>query len=193
MNRPLKDEEIVSLYEQGATESPSPDLDKTILNYANTQTKNKNQRNWWPYFGLAASVTFVTLLAPWEWAEQTLTAPTQLDNQQQTQQMEAALNKRVTLEKKAKEMNVESLQSRSLMKSAPQAEVLEMRIEQELASADDYIDEQPSPFKEVEDLLANGEKEQALKLLEEILTENPRLEIQLPEILKALRLDDADE
>ena len=73
----MNDEDIVKLYKESATEKPSAELDKTILDYAKKQSQaerapgNKHPR-WWPYMGLAASVMFVTLLAPWKWHKQTL-------------------------------------------------------------------------------------------------------------------------
>ncbi|MEF1335975.1 hypothetical protein REH81_04130 [Vibrio rotiferianus] len=73
----MKDEDIVKLYKESATEKPSAELDKTILDYAKKQSQaerdpgNKHPR-WWPYMGLAASVMFVSLLEPWKWHKQTL-------------------------------------------------------------------------------------------------------------------------
>ncbi|CAK3961681.1 conserved hypothetical protein [Vibrio crassostreae] len=73
----MNNEDIVKLYKESATEKPSAELDKTILDYAKKQSKaerapgNKRPR-WWLYMGLAASVMFVTLLKPWKWHKQTL-------------------------------------------------------------------------------------------------------------------------
>ncbi|WP_375749553.1 hypothetical protein [Vibrio sp. HN007] len=73
MNQKYDDQDIISLYKKGATETPSAEADNAILEYSVSNLKKS--RNWWPYIGLAASVGFVAILAPWQWQEEPLSVP----------------------------------------------------------------------------------------------------------------------
>lgn len=75
MSKEYDDQDIISLYKKGATEKPSAEIDNAILEYSVSDLKKS--RNWWPYIGLAASIGFVAILAPWQWQEEQLSVPVQ--------------------------------------------------------------------------------------------------------------------
>jgi len=196
MNRPLKDEEMVSLYQQGATETPSSELDEKILGYAKRQSKK--QKTWWPHIGLAASVTVVTLLAPWNWLDQTLQNPTEqeqynalpliseIESENQIMRDAPKLESRSI---KAKKVESEALLLRSIQENASQSNANKrlMKNSEELDMTMDTPEaKEQYLFEEIEWLLANGEKEKAREQLLEMLNDDPEIEELLPQKLRDL-------
>ncbi|MFC1233684.1 hypothetical protein [Vibrio sp. F74] len=196
MNRPLKDEEMVSLYQQGATETPSSELDEKIIGYAKRQSKK--QKTWWPHIGLAASITFVALLAPWNWLDQTLQNPTEqeqynalplmseIESENQLMRDTQKLESRST---KAKKAESEALLLRSIQENALQSEA-NKRLMKNNDESDITMDipetKEHYLFEEIEWLLANGEKEKAREQLLEMLKGDPEIEERLPQELRDL-------
>ena len=189
MKKPLKDEDIVSLYREGATDVPPQALDDKILEYAKAQSKRK--KNWWPYIGLAASLALVTLIAPWRWVDQTM--------QPLQETYEEAIPEAVPEIRLQSDMPVpqpagqsvskkEVMSERMMMKASPQVDAVDALIEREAEIGPAFESEvqQINIFAEVEALLANGEQEKARTLLKSMLKDDPELKKQLPEHLKAI-------
>ncbi|WED24715.1 hypothetical protein L3Q72_17720 [Vibrio sp. JC009] len=194
MKNELNDKEIVSLYKESANETPSPELDKKILAYA--KSASGRRKNWWPYLGLAASLGFVVILAPWRWVDQTMPVVTEPE-------LPAAIEPQVTEEqadqrieaKRAKMPVRESMMSAPLkMQAAPEADMAAgarsagARSKEEKEIQTGFMDAEVniSSFEEVEALLASGEKEKAKALLERILKQSPELARELPQHLRQL-------
>jgi hypothetical protein len=165
MKVPLDDQEIISLYKSNATELPSSEVDRKILEYAQAQTKQK--RNWWPYVGLAASVGFVAILAPWQWYEQT-TYP--------------ALESDVS---HMKMLSPESEISPPALQSSRESAAMSKRVVREKDQSE-RLELSFNRFAEVEALLAGGEQEKARSLLEQLLQDSPELRSHLPKHLQVL-------
>lgn len=198
MNTPLKDEEIAALYKQSATAEPSKALDDKILDYAKAQAAQgqPSTSSWWPYFGLAASVMLVVLLAPWRWLDQASDVRQESEFNGVRQEMADQSLPKPT----ASEAPVESLQKRSesaalmapsRMKSAPALDAMEMRAAPAMTQAM-APEVELNPFAEVETLLAKGETDKATAALKQLLTQRPELKEKLPEPLKALLSEQAE-
>ncbi|WED29709.1 hypothetical protein L3V77_20060 [Vibrio sp. DW001] len=196
MNRPLKDEEMVSLYQQGATETTSSELDEKILGYAKQQSKK--QKTWWPHIGLAASLTFVTLLAPWNWLDQTLQNPTEqeqynalpliseIESENQLMHDTPKLESRSI---KAKKVESETLLLRSIQENASQSDASKRLMKNSETSGmtmDIPETKEHYLFAEIELLLTNGEIEKAREQLLEMLKGDPEIEEKLPQELRDL-------
>ncbi len=177
MTAPFKDEDIVALYKESATESPSAELDNTILDYAKQQSRRKHQ--WWPYVGLAATVGFVALLAPWKWADKTLQTPAEIELRSAPSMIQSdAAPKRQVGEMQSFELHAED--SNEIMRFD--------RVSPEAAKsmAEDKAQPVNNPFADVEALLAKGETAEARALLKQKLDAEPALKAQLPMHLKQL-------
>lgn len=179
MKAPIEDKEITSLYQSDATEVPSSELDENILSYAKSQTVKK--RNWWPQVGLAASVVFVAILAPWEWLERDQIVEMESNSYliKPEKVLSEPVRKKATMRGKS---NSESMDM--LMKSAPPVALTEKPVVSGLAD---------NPFAEIELQLKAGNKEQARLLLVKLLLERPELNEQLPDKLKILKAETTDE
>ncbi len=203
MKAPLTDQQIVSLYQAGATESPSEELDKAILDYAKAQSNTRGQekrRRHWPYMGLAASAVIVTMLAPWQWVDQTLSPTSEevMISQPQEREVEEALDSadvddissavEISTSKMKKNIEVSNKPSFASESRAERADssILSEFAKEGKAVDDVFADVIDNPFSEVEALLSKGEKVQAQKRLQEILQASPELQQQLPDYLKEL-------
>ncbi len=47
MNKQIEDHDVVELYRQSASETPTKDLDAKILSYAKKRSNRSDK--WWPY------------------------------------------------------------------------------------------------------------------------------------------------
>ncbi|WP_028021584.1 hypothetical protein [Enterovibrio calviensis] len=214
MTAPFKDEEIVALYKESATETPSDDLDNRILGYAEAQTqaqaKAKTQTRkhmpWWTYAGIAATVGFVALLAPWTWVDQSLQSPIQhelmkapvlMDNVEQADSLELDATIDAVIDAGAEadvEAKIAPAEEQIIRKSAPSEASRSMKFQfapQEDASA--AMKALSNPFEAVENLLAAGEKQKAIALLKQQLEEKPELLSELPLHLERLLDEDSAE
>ncbi|KKD61198.1 hypothetical protein RN22_06910 [Grimontia sp. AD028] len=191
MTAPIKDEDIVALYKESATETPSKDLDNRILAYANSQSKKHIP--WWTYAGAAATVAFIALLAPWKWVDDTLETPQSIESiiepgiepgieprnapafisPEALSDHEADAARSMELLPPKPEEQRFFRNSPAAAKSLPQ---MEMELEESIITE----------FAEVERLLDEGQKQQARELLEQMLTDDPKLINKLPERLKTL-------
>lgn len=187
MTAPIKDEDIVALYKESATETPSKDLDNRILAHANSQSKKHIP--WWTYAGAAATVAFIALLAPWKWVDGTLETPQSIESiiepgieprnapafisPEALSDHEAdAVRSMEVLPPKPEEQRF-FRNSPAAAKSLPQ---MEMELEESIITE----------FAEIERLLDEGQEQQARELLEQMLTDDPKLINKLPERLKTL-------
>ncbi|USH04645.1 hypothetical protein K6Q96_23280 [Grimontia kaedaensis] len=179
MTAPIKDEDIVALYKESATETSGKDLDDSILAYANSQ--HKKRIPWWTYAGLVATVSFVAFLAPWQWVDQTLEAPQDIEFMSTPETMsEEALSDSAIDAVPSIEILPPKPEEQRLFRTAPSAAKSLPQMEMEIE--DSIITE----FPEVERLLDEGQEQQARELLEQMLTDNPKLFNRLPERLKTL-------
>ncbi|MDD1795053.1 hypothetical protein LRP50_18150 [Enterovibrio sp. ZSDZ42] len=179
MTAPFKDEDIVALYKESATEIPSEALNNRILGYAQAQTRKRIP--WWTYAGIAATVGFVALLAPWTWVDQSLQSPAHIELmeapiQKQNRQQADSLEIEAAVE--ADEAPVEE---QLMLKSLPSEASRSMEFQRApQAKSNAKMKVKLNPFKEVESLLAKGEKQKAITLLKEQLDEQPELLSELP-------------
>ncbi|OEE61576.1 hypothetical protein A1OK_09465 [Enterovibrio norvegicus FF-454] len=191
MTAPFKDEDIVALYKESATETPSDALDNRILAHAKSATRKPVP--WWTYAGVAATVGFIALLAPWKWIDQSLQSPAHIElmeapiPKQNFQQAESLDLESTIVDEIEIEADTAPLEERSLLKSQPTEAFKSMdsqRTPQAKSSA--AMKAKLNPFAEVESLLAEGEKQKAIALLKQQLDAQPVLYGSLPDYLKQL-------
>lgn len=179
MTAPIKDEDIVALYKESATETSGKDLDDRILAYANSQ--HKKRIPWRTYAGLAATVSFVALLAPWQWVDQTLEAPQDIEfmSAPETMNEEVLSDSEIEAVPSMKVLPAKPEEQRffrnspAAAKSLPQMEM-------------DGEDATNTEFAEIEKLLDAGQKQKARELLNQMLTDDPTLLENLPQRLRVL-------
>ncbi|CZF83002.1 hypothetical protein GCE9029_03573 [Grimontia celer] len=179
MTAPIKDEDIVALYKESATETSGKDLDNRILAYANSQ--HKKRIPWWTYAGLAATVSFVALLAPWQWVDQTLEAPQDIEFMSTPETMsEEALSDSAIEAVPSMEILPPKPEEQRLFRNSPAAAKSLPHMEMEREDATN------TEFSEVEKLLNAGKEQKARELLKQMLTDDPTLLEKLPQRLRIL-------
>ena len=163
MTSPIDDKQIISLYKKGANEQPSVELDQRILSYAQKRKSPRSKKVSWSYIGLAASILFVALLAPWQWQKEA-----------QIPVMEHGvlpLESKMATERQKKSVRPERPMAKSAADSSQVYPLLEAT---------------SSPFEQIEKLLEQGKQEQARQSLLTLLTEHPELQQDLPPQLREL-------
>ncbi|WP_413283065.1 hypothetical protein [Vibrio sp. MA40-2] len=221
MKKLTEDQDIISLYKSDAKEQPSEKINKTILDYAKAQSKGQTQipqnkphmgqtfeikgqeikgqaqknLNWWPYLSLAASVTFITILAPWQWLDQTNISPP-IPERNETIQLDRVERKAIDFnELKAHSSQTKTFQTPSPMKPDSYSEAVETTDEvargqvakgqtepKQIAQNTDLI------FSNIERLLAEGKQDKAREQLLQLIDDNPKLGQQVPESMRAALL-----
>lgn len=183
MTSPIKDEEIEALYKQSANEQPSPEIDDAILNYANKSSNRdqvvKSTWNWRSVLAVAATVVFVTLLAPWKWVDDTVHESLEVESMMDDSLM---IEERYDLTPEAAPAADVPEQPQSFLKSLPKKPESSQRMMAEALESHT----ETSPFLKTEMLLKAGKADEARKALSLLLEEQPELKDQLPEHLKAL-------
>ncbi|MDV7103262.1 hypothetical protein R3X26_02460 [Vibrio sp. TH_r3] len=216
MKKLTEDQDIISLYKSDAKEQPSEKINKTILDYAKAQSKGQTQipqnkphkgqtleikgqaqknLNWWPYLSLAASVTFISILTPWQWLDQTNISPS-IPERNETIQLDSVEHKAIDFnELKAHSSQTKTFRNPSPMKPDSHSEEFETmdKVTQgqsakgqtepkQIAQNTDLI------FSNIERLLAEGKQDKAREQLLQLIDDNPKLEQQVPESLRAALL-----
>lgn len=185
MKKPIDDQKLLELFRKEVKESPPKQLDKEILSYAASQSKQADRHKWWPYLGLAASVCFIALLSPWQWQEASIEPLSDsLELMQQgvaTPRPEVQMKKsRVASPEADQFMSVPELQSEQRVITATESVIPQAVIPKQ-------SEQEEKPWGEVYQLLEAGETEKAQALLEKILSEQPELKDELPQRLKQLQ------
>lgn len=195
MSKLFSDDEIVDLYKQSATETPTEVVDKRILNYA----KKKSSPSWYKYASLAAIVSFVAILLPKQ-----LSQESKIHSVNELSTLEAIevqpsgspkLHERKALtESEFKSRAVQSdLQRKPLVMENEAVPVNEMADSALSLSTegDDEANRTFDPFISVVRLLAKGERENARIELKSILTKQPNLRDNLSEELERLLTEES--
>ncbi|MDD1784270.1 hypothetical protein LRP49_24135 [Enterovibrio sp. ZSDZ35] len=178
MTHQFSDDEIIALYKDGAIEEPSELIDARILRYAQSQTKQERKPKypWWQITGIAATVGFVAILAPWEWADKPLsTPPAVIQESLEVEMMMDAVPADVALP--------EAPQTE--MKARANAEVQSRKFASEL-KREDSEKIIAIKLKEIQTLLDNDDTEQAKEKLEQLLNAYPQAKEAMTEEMKAL-------
>ncbi len=204
MKAPLNDQQIESLYQSGATETPSEKTDKIILDYAATQidteSRVKKRQPWWPYMGLAASVAMVVIIAPWKWlgysasSSSSPVAAPELKMRPDVQNSEAGQTNRASSSRAEAVVEQATVDQETVPAIDTSDVVTESHVELESAKKEVKRNKEAvhskqqtdTSFREVDILLSRGETEQAQILLQQILQDSPELKQTLPQHLKAL-------
>ena len=185
MKKPIDDQTLLELFRKSAKESPSKELDKKILSYAASQSKQADRHKWWPYLGLAASVCFIALLSPWKWQEASIDPLS--DSVELMQHGEATPGPDVQMKKsRVASPEADQFMSAPIQQSEQRAiPAAESVIPQAVVSNSKAQEEQR--WQEVYKLLNSGETEKAKALLDKMLSEQPELKDKLPQRLKELQ------
>ncbi|WCE29562.1 hypothetical protein [Vibrio sp. SCSIO 43137] len=185
MKKPIDDQKLLELFRKEVNESPSEELDKKILSYAASQSKQTDRYRWWPYLGLAASLCFIALLSPWQWQEAGIEP---LSDSVELMQQDMASPQPKALMKKSREALTENEQLSSPAmpqfeyKAIPAAESVTPQ-----AIVPNSNAQEEERWQEVYKLLDSGETEKAKALLDKILSEQPELKTKLPQRLIELQ------
>ncbi len=172
----MKDKDIVSLYKKSATETPSKELDKQILDYAKANSKKPFQYR--HLVALAASIGLITLLAPWRWYESTEHLMPDEDHLNIKSRPDTIQAESMAPAKERMEM-MSDRGRKSIMSEKSQA----------LNISPSDIDDQQK-LQEIEMLLKTGNKEQAKKMLEQFLKEKPEIRNKLSDQLNKLQSEE---
>ncbi|CZF80819.1 hypothetical protein [Grimontia marina] len=185
MTAPIKDEDIVALYKESATETSSKALDNCILAYAGSQ--HKKHIPWRTYAGAAATVAFVALLAPWKWVDDTLEVPQGIEPIRETVIKRNPSPIRISPETLSDD-ETNALQSMDALPTKPEEQRFFRNAPSTIRSLPQIELEEAAvaEFTDVERLLDAGQEQQAREFLEQMLADNPELVERLPERLKTL-------
>lgn len=182
MTPPLNDEEVVKMYKESATETPSKETDDAILEYAKANrvvdAKPHYIANWKPIFGLAATIVFVTLLTPWDWVEE----PNLIHEEMQLES--------ISPESFDDSMEAQTDAVPTFSSPAPAASKMKehknAKSHERMMTDIPELEAQLNPFAQIETLVLEGKKEEATETLKRLLEENPALEETLPDHLAEL-------
>lgn len=154
----MKEIDIVALYKKSATETPSPELDQRILDYA--KAHGKKPIHYRRYFALAASIGLVAIMAPWRWYSST----------------EQGIPAIETLQLQQSQSDV--IRSESILPARESVRVLSQPKRKSLMPE--------KKLQAIESVLQSGDRQQAKMMLEELIKSDPELKGKLPEKLKRL-------
>jgi nucleotide-binding universal stress UspA family protein len=198
MNKQFSDDELIKLYQQNNDALPPKHIDEAILVHAaNTVNSDSNHtlenkapkrpNRWWQYSGLAAAITAVAVLAPWQYYQDPMLVSietTEKSVMPEAKQASENIQRLEVLADHAQKERVE-VTERRLEHSVPEPKLLARRRALPVIYGHNLI-EPDAEFKDILVMLENKDRAGAETALIKLLKEKPEYHDDMPEALDEL-------